>query len=120
MAASCGSASGALPLRPEQGIPENYRKPLSRSRAAEDHDKDQPFAAHPDGTSALVLVITFHEAGKIIDKSFLAIVRTIVPAAAGSLIMPSLVLLLQQLISHLPSALVLVLSIGEVRRLIGV
>ena len=62
--------------------------------------------------SALVLVITFHEAGKIIDKSFLAIVRTIVPAAAGSLIMLSLVLLLQQLISHLPPASVLVLSIG--------
>ena len=62
--------------------------------------------------SALVLVITFHEAGKIIDKSFLAIVRTIVPAAAGSLIMLSLVLLLQQLIFHLPPALVLVLSIG--------
>ena len=59
-----------------------------------------------------MLVITFHEAGKIIDKSFLAIVRTIVPAAAGSLIMLSLVLLLQQLIFHLPPALVLVLSIG--------
>jgi len=87
--------------------------------------------------SALVLVITFHEAGKIIDKSFLAIVSTIVPAAAGSLVMLSLVLL-QQLISHLPPALVLVLSIGlgavsysvfiwltqkeeigEIRRLIG-
>ena len=62
--------------------------------------------------SALVLVITFHEAGKIIDKSFLGIVKTIVPAAAGSLIMVSLVLLLQQLISHLTPALVLILSIG--------
>ena len=54
----------------------------------------------------------FHEAGKIIDKSLLDIVKHIAPAAAGSLIMVSLVLLLQQLISHLSPALVLLLSIG--------
>ena len=59
--------------------------------------------------SALVLVVTFSEAGKIIDKSFLAIVRTIVPAATGSLIMVSLVMLMQQLLSHLPPALLMVL-----------
>ena len=53
MAASCSSASGALPLRTEQGIPENHRKPLSRSRTAEDHDKDQPFAAHLNGRTDL-------------------------------------------------------------------
>ncbi|NIA03304.1 MAG: oligosaccharide flippase family protein [Nitrospirae bacterium] len=62
--------------------------------------------------SAMMVVLTFHEAGKIIDRSFLAIVKHIAPAAAGSLIMVSLVLLLQQLISHLPPALVLLLSIG--------
>ena len=43
--------------------------------------------------SVLVLVITFNEAGKIIDKSFLTIARTIVPAAAGSFTMVTLVLL---------------------------
>ena len=88
--------------------------------------------------SAIMVFLTFHEAGKIIDKSFLTIVRTIAPAAAGSLIMVSLVMILQQLISHFPPAQVLVLSIGlgavsysvflwltqkeelgEIRRLIG-
>ncbi len=55
MAASCGSASGALPLRTEQCIPENHRKPLSRSRTAQDHDKDQPFAAYLNGSTDLSL-----------------------------------------------------------------
>ena len=64
--------------------------------------------------SALVLVITFSEAGKIIDKNFLTIVRNIVPAAAGSLIMVSLVMMMQQLISHLPPALVLSIGLGAV------
>ena len=59
--------------------------------------------------SALVLVITFSETGKIIDKGFLAIVRTMVPAIIGLLIMVSLVMLMQQLLSHLPPALVMVL-----------
>ncbi|MDW7775638.1 MAG: lipopolysaccharide biosynthesis protein [Methanosarcinales archaeon] len=62
--------------------------------------------------SAMMVLLTFHEAGKIIDKSLLAIVKHIAPAAAGSLIMVSLVLLLQQFISHLSPALVLLLSIG--------
>ncbi|TFH42716.1 MAG: MOP flippase family protein [ANME-2 cluster archaeon] len=89
--------------------------------------------------SAMMVFLTFHEAGKIIDRSFLAIVMNIAPAAAGSLIMVSLVLLLQQLISHLSPALILLLSIGlgavsycaflwltqkdevlEIKRLIGV
>ena len=58
----------------------------------------------------LVLILSFSEAGRIIDRSFLTIVKNIAPATVGSLIMVSL--LLQQLISHLPPALVLVLSIG--------
>jgi O-antigen/teichoic acid export membrane protein len=62
--------------------------------------------------SAMMVLLTFHEAGKIIDKSLLTIVKHIAPAAAGSLIMVALVLLLQQLISHLSPALVLLLSIG--------
>jgi len=62
--------------------------------------------------SVMMMLLTFHEAGKIIDKSLMAIVKHIAPAAAGSLIMVSLVLLLQQLISHLSPALVLLLSIG--------
>ncbi len=62
--------------------------------------------------STMMVLLTFHEAGKIIDKSLLAIVKHIAPAAVGSLIMVSLVLLLQQLISHLSPALVLLLSIG--------
>ena len=62
--------------------------------------------------SAVMVFLTFHEAGKIIDRSFLTIVKNIVPAAVGSLVMVSLVMLLQQLVSHLSPALVLVLSIG--------
>ncbi len=62
--------------------------------------------------SAMMVFLTFHEAGKIIDRSFLTIVKNIVPAAVGSLIMFSLVLTLQQFVSHLSPALVLVLSIG--------
>jgi O-antigen/teichoic acid export membrane protein len=62
--------------------------------------------------SAMMVLLTFHEAGKIIDRSFLAIAKHIAPAAAGSLIMVSLVMLLQQLISHLSPALMLLLSIG--------
>jgi hypothetical protein len=68
----------------------------------------------------------------------LTIVKNIAPAAVGSLVMVSLVLTLQQFVSHLSPALVLVLSIGvgavsysmfirltqkeelgEIRRLIG-
>lgn len=107
---------------------------MNLSRTAEDHDKDQPFAADLSvhiypltsrygilGTGivaavpfpfALVLILSFSEAGRIIDQSFLTIVKNIAPATVGSLIMALLVLLLQQLISHLPPALVLVLSIG--------
>ena len=51
----------------------------------------------------LILILTFSEAGRIIDRSFLAIVKSIAPAvstAVGSLTMVSLVLL-QQLISHI-------------------
>ncbi len=62
--------------------------------------------------SAMMVFLTFYEAGKIIDKSFLAIVTNIVPAAVGSLVMVSLVVLLQQFVSHLSPVLVLVLSIG--------
>ena len=62
--------------------------------------------------SAMMVFLTFHEAGKIIDRSFLTIVKNIAPAAVGSLVMVSLVLLLQQLIFHLSPALVLLLSIG--------
>ena len=62
--------------------------------------------------SAMMVFLTFHEAGKVIDKSFLTIVKNIVPAAIGSIVMFSLVLMLQQFVSHLSPALVLVLSIG--------
>ena len=62
--------------------------------------------------SAMMVLLTFHEAGKIIDKSFLTIVKNIAPASVGSLVMVSLVVLLQQFVSHLSPALVLVLSIG--------
>ena len=62
--------------------------------------------------STMMVFLTFHEAGRIIDRSFLTIVKNIVPAAIGSLVMFSLVLMLQQFVSHLSPALVLVLSIG--------
>ena len=63
--------------------------------------------------SAMVVLLTFHEAGKIIDRSFLTIVKNIAPVAADSFIMVSLVMKLQQLTSHLSPALVLVFSIGQ-------
>lgn len=62
--------------------------------------------------SAMMVFLTFREAGKIIDRSFLTIIKNIVPAAIGSLVMLSLVLMLQQFVSHLTPVLVLVLSIG--------
>ena len=62
--------------------------------------------------STMMVFLTFHEAGKIIDKSFLTIVKNIVPAAVGSLVMFSLVLMLQHFVAHSSSAMVLVLSIG--------
>jgi len=62
--------------------------------------------------SALVLILSFHEAGKIIDTSFLSIIRTISPTASGSLIMFSLVMILQKLILNLSPALVLILLIA--------
>lgn len=61
--------------------------------------------------SMLMVFFTFNEAGKIIDKSFLTIVKTLLPAAAGSLIMVLLVMILQQLISHLSPVLILFFSI---------
>jgi hypothetical protein len=61
--------------------------------------------------SAMMVLLTFHETEKIIDKSLLTIVKHIAPATSGSLIMVTLVLLLQQLISHLSPVLVLLLSI---------
>ena len=62
--------------------------------------------------STMMVFLTFHEAGKIINRSFLTIVKNIVPAAVGSLVMVSLVLMLQQFVAHFSPALVLVLSIG--------
>ena len=75
----------------KQGSLKNHRKPASRSRTAEDHDKYHDFVDHLNVRT---------------DPSV-----NIVPAAAGSLIMVSLVLL-QQLISYLPPALVLVLVLS--------
>jgi len=65
---------------------------MNLSQTTEDHENNQPFVAHLNIDT---------------DPSV-----NIAPAAAGSLIMVSLVLLLQQLISHLSPALVLLLSIG--------
>ena len=62
--------------------------------------------------STMMVLLTFHEAGKIINRNFLTIAKNIAPATAGSLIMAALVLILQQLTSHFSPTLVLLLSIG--------
>ena len=42
--------------------------------------------------STMMVFLTFHEAGKIIDRNFLTIAKNIAPAALGSLIMAALVM----------------------------
>ena len=71
-----------------------YAARINLSRTAEDYDKDQPFAAHLDVRTNTTI--------------------TIVPAVAGSLRLVTPVMLLQQLISHLPPALVLSIGLGAV------
>jgi O-antigen/teichoic acid export membrane protein len=61
--------------------------------------------------SVLILFITFNEAGKIIGKDYLSILKTFQSAAIGSLIMVLLILVIQQFISFLPSVVILVTSI---------
>lgn len=61
--------------------------------------------------SALMLILTFNEAGKIIDKSSLSNAKTLLPAASGSIVMVSLIAILQILISSLPPVLILSFSI---------
>ena len=62
--------------------------------------------------SALMLILTFNEAGKIIGESSLSIAKTLLPAASGSIIMVSLIMILQNLISSLSPLLILSLSIS--------
>ncbi len=62
--------------------------------------------------SALMLFLTFNEAGKIIGESFLSIAKTLLPAAAGSIIMVSLIVILQIFISHLSPQVILLFSIA--------
>jgi len=62
--------------------------------------------------STMMVFLTFHEAGKIIDRNFLTIAKNIAPAAIGSLIMAALVMAMQQMTSNLSPTLVLLLSIG--------
>ncbi len=61
--------------------------------------------------SALMLFLTFNEAGKIIGETSLSIAKTLLPAAAGSIIMASLIVILQILISPLLPLLILSFSI---------
>lgn len=62
--------------------------------------------------SIVMLVITFNEAGKILDKSFFSILKTILPSTIGSIMMALLILVIQQFISDLSPVLILFLSIG--------
>lgn len=62
--------------------------------------------------STMMVFLTFHEAGKIINRNFMTIAKNIAPAAAGSLIMAALVLTMQQLTFNLSPTLVLLISIG--------
>jgi O-antigen/teichoic acid export membrane protein len=61
--------------------------------------------------SILILIITFNEAGKIIDKDFLSIFKTFYPAIVGSLIMAFSILLVQHFASYLSSAVILFTSV---------
>lgn len=61
--------------------------------------------------SVMALFVTFNEAGKIIDKSFLSILRIILPATIGSLTMAMIILMTQQFISYLSPLLILFISI---------
>ncbi len=62
--------------------------------------------------SALMLVLTFNEAGKIIGESLLSAAKTLLPASAGSIIMFSLIIILQKLCCSLPPLLILSSSIA--------
>ncbi|AKB62432.1 lipopolysaccharide biosynthesis protein [Methanosarcina mazei] len=59
----------------------------------------------------IMLVISFNEAGKILNKNFLDIAKTILPAATGAIIMASLIIVTQQFISGFSPVLTLFLSI---------
>lgn len=61
--------------------------------------------------SLIMLFITFNEAGKILNKNFLYIAKTILPAATGAIIMTSLIIVTQQFISNFSPVLILFLSI---------
>lgn len=60
--------------------------------------------------SALMLILTFSEAGKILKVRFLYLVRTFVPGVVGSLIMVLVIVLLQYFVNF-SSAFVLLFSI---------
>jgi O-antigen/teichoic acid export membrane protein len=60
----------------------------------------------------LTLFISFYEAGKIIDKDLISLLKTILPATIGSLIMASLILITQKFIFYLSPLLTLLLSIS--------
>jgi len=62
--------------------------------------------------SIFILILGLIESGKIIDRSLLSIIKTILPALTGSIIMVVLVLLLQNLISSYSPVLILLFSIA--------
>ena len=62
--------------------------------------------------SIFILILGLIESGRIIDRSLLSIVKTILPGLCGSVIMVVLVLMLQNLISSYSPVLILILSIA--------
>jgi O-antigen/teichoic acid export membrane protein len=62
--------------------------------------------------SIFILILGLVESGRIIDKSLLSIIKTILPGLCGSVIMIVLVLMLQNLISSYSPVLILILSIA--------
>ncbi|MCD4843593.1 MAG: lipopolysaccharide biosynthesis protein [Methanosarcinales archaeon] len=62
--------------------------------------------------SIFILILGLVESGRIIDKSLLSIIKTILPGLCGSVIMVVVVLMLQNLISSYSPVLILILSIA--------
>ena len=62
--------------------------------------------------SIFILILGLIESGKIIDKSLLSIIKTILPGLYGSVIMVVVVLMLQNIISSYSPVLILILSIA--------
>jgi len=61
--------------------------------------------------SIFVMLLTLNEAGKIIDSSFSSIIKNLLPAFTGSIIMFIFIMILQKMIIHLSPVLILSFSI---------